>query len=352
MTDLLVDIHGLVTVRLAGLPAGIRRHLTAQLNLFCRPALRDDGCVDIDVRPGSFAGLPPVPRDALTDRLGFFVTPFGGAPAVVLIRRRRPDLVVSFGETVRILTTERSGVARRLYGMLLFAIRKVLADRGALLLHGAAAVRDGRTLLLAGPRGGKKTLVLLSLLKEGWHYLSDDKMVLHQGRLYPFQRQITIRGHHLAALPWLPATVDQGARLLRRWRRRERFRCICGRWLPQWLVPALVRATDCAAHLDVARIVPGCQVASGCRPDIGVLLTPGSGVDNGLLPAERALDLLHTMQRLAFMDTWPMEAMVSLLPTGPGGVSRRILDANLSQVPWRRFGNDALPNLLGSLRRC
>ncbi|MFN7964831.1 MAG: hypothetical protein U0V87_03970 [Acidobacteriota bacterium] len=67
-------------------------------------------------------------------------------------------------------------------------------DRYA-VLHGAALVKHGRALVLAGPTGSGKTTLSLAMLAHGYSLLSDDfaPVALDSGRVAPFPKAFGVR---------------------------------------------------------------------------------------------------------------------------------------------------------------
>lgn len=63
-----------------------------------------------------------------------------------------------------------------------------LQQQGVAVLHAgaAAAPASGKAILLSGRGGVKKTTYLMKLLKNGFSYLADDLVLLHDGRLFPY----------------------------------------------------------------------------------------------------------------------------------------------------------------------
>lgn len=50
-------------------------------------------------------------------------------------------------------------------------------------LHAAGLAKEGKGLLLVGPSGSGKSSLALSLIRQGWHYLSDDMLILRHTSL-------------------------------------------------------------------------------------------------------------------------------------------------------------------------
>ncbi|MDD3703968.1 MAG: hypothetical protein PHR12_07045 [Victivallaceae bacterium] len=63
-----------------------------------------------------------------------------------------------------------------------------LQQHSVATLHAGAATNpvSGKTILLSGRGGVNKTTYLMKLLAEGWLYLSDDLVLLHEGKLFPY----------------------------------------------------------------------------------------------------------------------------------------------------------------------
>lgn len=63
-----------------------------------------------------------------------------------------------------------------------------LQQQSVATLHAGAATDPvtGKTILLSGRGGVKKTTYLMKLLTAGWLYLSDDLVLLHEGKLFPY----------------------------------------------------------------------------------------------------------------------------------------------------------------------
>ena len=94
--------------------------------------------------------------------------------------------------------------------LLMAPLMEMLKHRGFFGLHAAALVRDGAGYLLPGGAGSGKTTVALSLLKEGFRYLADDKVLLRNHgngiEALAFTRRFNIDpgiGHHYSELSFL-----------------------------------------------------------------------------------------------------------------------------------------------------
>jgi hypothetical protein len=64
--------------------------------------------------------------------------------------------------------------------LLLATLMEMLRHRGVFPIHAAALARDGRGYLFFGQGGNGKTTVALALIKSGFQYLADDKLLLRR----------------------------------------------------------------------------------------------------------------------------------------------------------------------------
>lgn len=109
------------------------------------------------------------------------------------------------------------------------AIALLALERGAVVVHGSAAVHDGHGVILLGDGGAGKTSVLAGLVAAGHSYVADDQLLLtRDGRLTPFQGLLELRLdtlEHDRRLGELAGSTDwRQARLLRKLTR-------AGRWM-------------------------------------------------------------------------------------------------------------------------
>jgi hypothetical protein len=92
---------------------------------------------------------------------------------------------------------------------------------GRLLLHAAAAERDGRVLLLAGPAGAGKSTLVAALVATGLRYVTDEVVAIHgkTGVIEPYPKPIglhrrVITSGSVLADPLHGALREEGDELL------------------------------------------------------------------------------------------------------------------------------------------
>ena len=65
------------------------------------------------------------------------------------------------------------------------------------ILHAGGVAKDGDALIFTGGGNIGKTSIVLNLLKEGYEYLSDDWIVIGEGKVYPFPKLIHVFDYNL-----------------------------------------------------------------------------------------------------------------------------------------------------------
>jgi len=94
----------------------------------------------------------------------------------------------------------------------------LLRYRGWYALHTAALALEGRGLLLVAQSDSGKSTAALNLVRQGWHYLSDDTVLLHaeadRVQAYAFRRNFCVDPDATAHFPelgdhdWPPSLSD------------------------------------------------------------------------------------------------------------------------------------------------
>lgn len=232
---------------------------------------------DLVITSEPVPGPVPVWRDVPPRHLPFLAWQRGEWPALIFSYRGQQDIAVLFGATTTIYYPRRPRLADRLYGLFLFVLQQRLIQSGALLFHGAAVARGEQTLLFTAGRGGGKTGMLLTLLRQGWDYLGEDKLILWDGHVYPFQTGISVRDHHLQQLPWLPRLHPSLTKVCRGLAWRRTLRAWATTHLPRYLLPGVERFYEKSVRLQPETLFPQCVTRTAEKPQAVVLLTPGQG---------------------------------------------------------------------------
>ena len=106
-----------------------------------------------------------------------------------------------------------SGVAERALTSLAFHVNQsaLRSVRDALVLHAAAAGRDGRVIAFPAAGGSGKSTLVAGLLSRGFDYLSDEGAVIGPDlAVTPYPRAIGLGDGSLAALPEAADAVSAG----------------------------------------------------------------------------------------------------------------------------------------------
>lgn len=335
MTSLFLRLPGGVDVRVEQAPADLERHLRSRLPLFAGESF-DGGSPAILVRaarPDELTGTGEWEADA---PYGMIPVLHGGRRAIACRRRGQVDHVIVPDEPIELHFRARGKCARRVYGALLVALHAALLRRRAALLHAAAATREDRCVLLVGFRGSRKSQILFTLLREGWGYLADDKVILADGRVHLFQTLVGLADHHLSALPWLAWRSSAVGR-----RVRSALSALSGRVLPRQFLPAASKVLDPITFLDVHDLFPGCPVVRETAIHAVALLGPAESPSVTPLAREEALRELACVQDLMFHDLEPLPRLLAALSPVPLPLVAEVAAASLP--PRVRFVRVGLP---------
>ena len=305
------DIHSIVKIALENAPTAITDFLSLQLGHFS--VSESDSKPDtIDITLTKLSKEEPdFPGSSLWHSLyGFTVSEFEGNDAIYFQYKDSCDIIVSISDTIVIYYTERPGIQRKLYSVLLFCINLVLNRKWGCMLHGAVLEKDDCCVMLAGHRGSMKTILCLTMLKHGWNYLSDDKCLLANQAVHMFQPTIPVRLHHFEALPWLEDYTDN---TLKKFSTLKKG-CLnlATKVVPKRLLSPLNR------YLNPSQLVSGDQLSSGAQiiqheklTDI-VILNTGKALRSEKLTRTEFVTKFTLIQNMASIDYALVEAMLKL----------------------------------------
>lgn len=97
-----------------------------------------------------------------------------------------------------------------------FRIRQKLVDEGRALVHASGIKLDGETTLFPAWRGGGKTNTLLSLLREGAGFLSDDRLwVGADGTALGYPLSVNLQPYNIKSFPEISVQHDDAQDRLR-----------------------------------------------------------------------------------------------------------------------------------------
>jgi len=305
------DIHSIIKIALKNAPTAIADFLSLQLGHFSVSEI-DSKTTPIDITLTKLSKEEPdFPGSSLWHSLyGFTVSEFRGNDAIYFQYKDSCDIIVSISDSILIYYTERPGIQRKLYSVLLFCINLVLNKKWGCMLHGAVLEKDDCCVMLAGHRGAMKTILCLTMLKHGWNYLSDDKCFLINQAVYMFQPTIPVRLHHFEALPWLEDYTDN---TLKTFATLKKF-CIkfATKVVPKRLLPPLNR------YLNPSQLISGDQLSSGAQiiqhgklTDI-VILNIGKALGREELTRTEFVGKFALIQNMASIDYALVEAMLKL----------------------------------------
>ncbi|MCD6416620.1 MAG: hypothetical protein J7M08_07990 [Planctomycetes bacterium] len=340
MSDILLDVCGLARVCLRSPSRWLADAVEGRLGRFM---IADDAGARADIvisgmsnAEESFETLCVLPGPQ--HRLGCVVGRRGRG--VFLLHRERPDVGIFPGAAVEIFYEERPGAWRRIYAMILFALDLALRSKSGLLFHGACLARGDRTALVGGQRASGKTLLALSLLRRGWGYVADDKLLLHGGEAHLFEPEILLRDHHVRKLSWLRDALPPD---IRKGKSRPLLACRglaarlgagvlskrdLTRWEQKW------NRTYAAAAKE---LFPDVQIYEKRRPDAVIHLRPSDCLSSRTLSMAELVAKFASVQRMVFQELAPLEDLVASFCQPRVPAREGILEGNLAGAACLEF---------------
>ncbi len=305
------DIHSIIKIALKNVPAAIADFLSLQLGHFSVSEINSNtDPVDITLTKLS-EEEPDFPKSNLWHSLnGFTVSEFRGNDAIFFQHKDSCDIIVSISDSILIYFTKRPGVQRKLYSVLLYCINLSLNKKWGCLLHGATLEKNGCCVMLAGHRGTMKTILVLTMLKHGWNYVSDDKCLFINRTVYMFQPTIPVRSHHLEALPWLDDCMDNTLQKF------STVKKLCSgfatKFVHKRLLPPLNRYLNPSQLIRGDQFSPGAQILQKEKLSDIVILNIGKTLKVEKLTRAELVGKFGLIQDMANIDFALVEAMLKL----------------------------------------
>ena len=141
--------------------------------------------------PDDVPGIAPG-AVSLPSRGGYRVARLDGHLLYAIDRQAFVQLDPAAGDASIWFARALSAESDRVPGLVSLALLELAAHRGFFGLHAAAVTRNGIGYLLPGASGSGKTSLCLTMVRDGFHYLTDDFVLLTAGagdlRCVPFFR--------------------------------------------------------------------------------------------------------------------------------------------------------------------
>jgi len=286
---------------------------------------------------------------------GFWPTEYDGTQAIAFHHQGRSDIVITFSDLIRVFYVDRPGISRKLYTVLLFACRLVFFRKGAVLLHAASAAKGDHCVILTGHRGAKKTMILLTMLKHGWDYLSDDKCLLCREKVYLLQSFAAIREHHVETLSFLKQT-EPYRHLFTKWKGLStRVGDFVERHANKHLLPGLDRLVNPYRRLEIKELFPDRAILWSGKPSVVFLLLTGARLSSNRLSRSEGIENIHLTQNLAFGEFSSLEDLLFLYDKRYAFDPLHIIDKNIGEPQFYKIvipGDCDTEHIYGEILEC
>lgn len=237
--------------------------------------------------------------ESIEPRDGILILEHQGNPVIYFYYRDRIDFVVIFEQKqIKLCYLSLHKFTQRISSVMNFCIRHAFATRRQFLSQGAVLTKGQRTVWLTGPRLARKTMLMLSLLLDGWDFISDDKFILANQKAYLWDRNIFLRGHHLSFFPELAGRVDTSDRIVSSAKSRKHLLGLGRRFLPSYLQPLAERLVPKEFYsANVGGLFPDSKVITESPLSDVVILAIGGKVGIREMGLPEAIDDLAMIQR-------------------------------------------------------
>ncbi|MBI5233459.1 MAG: hypothetical protein HY880_03815 [Deltaproteobacteria bacterium] len=305
MNPLYIDMHSLVRLQAKEPSKEVQDVILSTVGRFRKDAAQTPERLDIMVgrRDPEDRSLDWISQN-MDARNNFWITEYNGQTAIVLSYRGQPDVVVSLSDTIKIIYPERAKITWNFYTALHFALNLSLCKQDSFLFHGALMSKDGMNVVLAGTSGAKKSMLVFTMLREGWDYLSEEEFVLKDGIAHIYQTKVPLQDFHFDALPWLEGLAPKEVRDARKSSLlRKRLRPLCQRRLPNYLFSAIKRFFDYLVWIETETLFPDVRIIEKARPTHIVMLSPGPELRIRPVEKERCVREIAAVQHYNDMQT-------------------------------------------------
>lgn len=297
--------------------------------------------------------ISPDPGQLQVARLfRFYPAQVAGRPAMVSLHQNRTvrAILAWRDDGFDIYYADHRRAARVCHPLFLLALRMTLGQRGGDLLHCAALTKRGRNLLICGHRGAKKTLLTLALLQQGWDFVTEDKALLLDGKVWLFEPRIEgVKKHHVDLLPELKM-LDMIARRYRKMNQANWIRNRLYRVLPDWMFTAMDRRMTPSVSVAAFHIRADVQLVDSIQPDTIAFLQTGSDFAIENISLDSAMDTLAMTQSMLFDPHQAMEELTWMYGPGPVPDYRKNHRDNLHPDTCKRIVLPHDDNLMSHLQ--
>jgi hypothetical protein len=117
------------------------------------------------------------------------------------------NVFLDLNQGVAVCVVEKREKSHRSYESLTLAIPLLFRTRSYSLIHAAGAALEGKAVLICGGKGVGKTTISMALARDGFEFLSDEMLIIHQhgGRIeiLPFPAPVKLARSALSLFPEL-----------------------------------------------------------------------------------------------------------------------------------------------------
>lgn len=280
---------------------------------------------------------------------GFWVTQQKKLTTVYFFWKGKAIVSITFAEQIVIQFINHKKMLGFLNKALMFCLRVAFNRQDKLVIHGAAFSKGEQSFLLLGPRGIGKTKISLSLLKNNWNYIADDKFILQEGTVTRLQNKLLLRDYHFTAHAWLASRVNNIEKWLYWSGVRKFLRTVIQHIVPEKLLPNEDRLLNKGVQCSVDQLFP-LQTSVNCiQPNAIILLDSGSALTCQQISQGEMITKFEILQKLADAEFNALENFLVLKNAIKPFISKNTLSKHF---PDALYFEQAVPTKIKSATLC
>ena len=235
-----LDFHSMVQLVSVDTTPSMERYFNQSLSRFIKQSKCSEHEADVVVQPISLEHSLMSNIAELTPHHNKIFLNIENKTVVYFFYRNKIDYIIVFDQQIKFFYLPSKNIHKRIDSIINFCLDLQLAKKDSLICYGAVLVKQDRCLLLVGSPMTGKTMTALSLLSNGWDFVSDNKFILSKGRAYLCEDTIAMRPHfHFKHFPSLQNNTPSFPKVEMKFKIKSLLVKKAYQYMPRQLLPLL-----------------------------------------------------------------------------------------------------------------
>lgn len=320
--------------------ASMQRYFEDRLKLFISSDKFDHTRADVLIRPISLNHPLLAKIEKLNPHQNKIFLNNKGITSVYFFNRKKLDYIIVFDLQVQFYYIPTKTIHKRIDSIINFCIAVPLAKKNSFISYGSVLVKQDRCLLLLGAPMTGKTMTSLSLLSNGWDFISDNKYLLSDGQAFLWENTIALRPKfHLKQFPALQNNEPLSPNVGRKFKFKSWLIEHAYRYLPRQLLPLLDEYAAFRQYhkVQIDRIFPQVRLIERAKITDVLLLSHGEKLKVQPCRLDQCIDEVTVIQKMLIRDLSEFTDLLFLSNKQLSIDARKILANNLSGARFHRM---------------